>query len=228
LKKILISLMTISLVGALIGGGIFAYFSDVETSTQNVFTAGTLNLKLTDTSDDGTESENATWVFSNIAPGDTGGGGAGSGLTINNNGSLGGYLDLSSIAVANAENYDATIDEAEAAVDADTSDATGGGEMGANLLVQIWLDADNDGVVGVSGNLTEESIYPVGAIGTANPGVTGVLDSIAATYNLNEALAAAGTTYIGLLWELPSSANNTAQGDSATLTFTVELDQTAD
>jgi predicted ribosomally synthesized peptide with SipW-like signal peptide len=37
-KKILFSIMAIALVGALIGGGLYAYFSDVETSTGNVFT----------------------------------------------------------------------------------------------------------------------------------------------------------------------------------------------
>ncbi len=229
MRRILISLMTIALVGALVGGGVFAYFSDTETSTENVFTAGTLNLDLTDTSDDGTESEAATWVFSDIAPGDTGGGGIGAGLTITNNGSLNGYLDLSSVAAANAENYDAATDEAEAADDGDTSDATGGGEMGANLLVQIWLDADNDGLVGGSGGtLTEESIYPAAAIGAADPGVTGVLDSIAVTYDLDVLLSAGNSTYIAVLWDLPSATTNTVQGDSATLTFTVELDQTAD
>jgi spore coat-associated protein N len=228
-KKILFSIMAIALVGALIGGGLYAYFSDIETSTGNVFTAGTLNLDLTDASDDGTESETATWVFSNIAPDDTGGGGAGAGLTISNTGSLDGYLDLSSINVTNAENYNATTDEAEAADDTDTSDATGGGELGANLLVQIWLDADNDGVVGVSaGNLLEESIYPAAAIGAPDPGVTGVLDNIAATYDLDEPLGAGNSTYIAILWDLPSATNNTVQGDSVTLAFTVELDQTAD
>ena len=228
-KKILFSLMTIALVGALVGAGVYAYFSDTETSTGNVFTAGTLNLDLTDASDDGTESETATWVFSNIAPGDTGGGGAGAGLTISNTGSLNGYLDLSSISVTNAENYNAATDESEAADDADTSDGTGGGEMGANLLVQIWLDADNDGVVDVSGgNLLEESIYPAAAIGAPDPGVTGVLDNIAATYDLDELLGAGNSTYIAILWDLPSATNNTVQGDSATLNFTVELDQTAD
>jgi len=45
-KRILFSIMTIALVGALIGGGIFAYFSDVETSTANTFTAGTLDLEV--------------------------------------------------------------------------------------------------------------------------------------------------------------------------------------
>ena len=45
-KKILISVITIAVVGTLIGGGIYAYFSDVETSTGNTFTAGTLDLEV--------------------------------------------------------------------------------------------------------------------------------------------------------------------------------------
>ncbi|OGO31542.1 MAG: hypothetical protein A2Z29_10730 [Chloroflexi bacterium RBG_16_56_11] len=226
MNRILMSLMTIALVGALIGGGVYAYFNDTETSTGNVFTAGSLNLDLTDASENGNESETATWVFSALAPGSSGGGAR---LTITNNGTLNGYLDLSSVAVTNAENYNAATNEAEASIDADTSDLTGGGELGANLLVQVWLDADNDGTVGGGGGtLTEESIYPVAAIGQADPGVTGVLGSIAASYDLDEALNAASVKYIALLYNLPTSANNTIQGDSATLVFTVELDQTAD
>lgn len=227
MKRVLISLMTIAMVTTVIGGGIYAAFYDTETSTQNAFAAGSLNLSLTDASDDGTESETATWVFSDLAPGDSGGGAR---LTINNAGSIAGYLDLSSITVTNAENYDAATDEAEAADDADTSNATGGGELGANLLVQIWIDSDNDGVVDVdvSGNLLEESIYPAAAIGAANPGVTGDLDSIASSYDLDELLSGSGTTYIALLYDLPSGTDNSIQGDSVTLSFTVELDQSAD
>ncbi len=229
MKKILGLTIAALLVMALVGGGSWAYFSDVETSTGNVFTAGTLNLDLTDTSDDGTEGEAATWVFPAIAPGVSGGGGAGNGLTISNTGTLNGYLDLSSITVTNAENYDVNTDEAETADDADTSDATGGGELGANLLVQIWIDADNDGLVGGGGGtLTEVSIYPAAAIGVADPG-TGVLDSIAGSYDLDELVNAGTSTYIALLYDLPGAAtNNASQGDSATLTFTVELDQVAD
>jgi predicted ribosomally synthesized peptide with SipW-like signal peptide len=227
MKSVFISIMTIAMVTTIIGGGIYASFYDIEASSQNDFTAGTLNLSLTDASDDGTESETATWVFDAIFPGDSGGGAR---LTISNTGSIDGYLDLSNITVTNAENYDANTDEAEATDDADTSDATGGGEMGANLLVQIWIDANNDGTVDVDGssNLLEESIYPAAAIGQANPGVTGVLDSIAASYDLDELLNNGGSTYIALLYDLPSSTDNGVQGDSATLAFTVELDQSAD
>ena len=46
MKKILMSLFTIAIVGALVTGGAIAYFNDVETSTGNTFTAGTLDLKV--------------------------------------------------------------------------------------------------------------------------------------------------------------------------------------
>ena len=44
MKKILVSMMTIAMVSALIGGGIYAAFSDTETSDTNQFTAGSLDL----------------------------------------------------------------------------------------------------------------------------------------------------------------------------------------
>ena len=232
MKKILGLTVAALLVMALVGGGTWAYFSDVETSTGNVFTAGTLNLDLTDTSDDGTENEVATWVFPAIAPGVAGGGGAGNGLTIKNTGTLTGYLDLSSVTVANAENYDALTDEAEATDDTEGTADTDVGELGANLLVQIWFDTNNDGAVNVDGGslLLETSIYPAGTIGVdTDPGVTGVLDSFTGLYDLDESLANGSDTYIALLYDLPGAAtNNACQGDSATLTFTVELDQQAD
>ena len=46
MRKILVSLMIIALVCALIGGGVYAVFSDTETSTSNTFAAGTLDLDI--------------------------------------------------------------------------------------------------------------------------------------------------------------------------------------
>ena len=46
MKKILISLGIIGVVAAVAIGGTIAYFNDVETSTNNVFTAGSLDLKV--------------------------------------------------------------------------------------------------------------------------------------------------------------------------------------
>lgn len=44
MKRILLSVLTISLVGAVTIGATGAYFSDTETSTGNTFTAGTIDL----------------------------------------------------------------------------------------------------------------------------------------------------------------------------------------
>ena len=46
MKKIVLSLMTICLVAGLIGGGLFADFSDIETSRDNYFQTGALDLKV--------------------------------------------------------------------------------------------------------------------------------------------------------------------------------------
>jgi len=44
MKVVLIGLMVTAVAGGLIGGGLFAYFSDVETGTHNTFTAGTIDI----------------------------------------------------------------------------------------------------------------------------------------------------------------------------------------
>jgi len=51
--------MTVALVAGLVGGGAFAYFHDVETSTGNTFTAGTIDI---DVSDDGGLNFENPWV----------------------------------------------------------------------------------------------------------------------------------------------------------------------
>ena len=49
MKKILLSLGTIAIVGALVAGATGAFFNDTETSTGNVFTAGSIDLKVDQT-----------------------------------------------------------------------------------------------------------------------------------------------------------------------------------
>ena len=76
MKKILMSLMAIALVVGLVGAGTMAHFSDTETSTDNTFTVGTLDIAL------GTTSWSAG--FDNMAPGDT----VTSTIPVNSTGSL--------------------------------------------------------------------------------------------------------------------------------------------
>lgn len=69
------SLLTVAIAGALVTGGVFAYFSDIETSGQNEFTAGTLYLELADNDElfggDQNWGVTATWTMADMTPGVT-------------------------------------------------------------------------------------------------------------------------------------------------------------
>jgi predicted ribosomally synthesized peptide with SipW-like signal peptide len=199
-KKMLLSLLVIGVVSVSAGAGTWAYFSDTEMSTDNTFTAGTLDLDLSDGTDDGTDSETLTWVAGNMAPGDVA---ASATMTVTNVGTLAGNLDISDIDVLNDPG---TTPESE---DISVSED---GELGANLIIDMFFDTNNDGV----NDASETTIY------------TGALDGIAASYDLDEGIAASGVTYITINYDLPSTTGNDVQGDTVELEFTVELDQIAD
>lgn len=67
-KRILISLSVIGAVAAIAISGTVAYFSDTETSTGNVFTAGTLDLELGDSDEWGTESVTGSIIMDDMKP----------------------------------------------------------------------------------------------------------------------------------------------------------------
>jgi spore coat-associated protein N len=209
MKKILGLTIACVLLMAMVAGVTIAYFSDTETSDNNTFTAGTLNL--TANGNDG--SNTIVFTVTNANPGQNGSGT----WTLVNTGNLAGYIDLESVSVTNAENFNAATNEAEAANDADTSNATGIGELTANLDVVLFVD-DGTGSGTANNRIqdgTEATIY------------SGKLGSIAASYNLNLALGSGATTYVSMTWSVATGVNNTIMGDSATLNITVELGQTS-
>ena len=65
MKKILGLTIAALIVMALVGGGTWAYFSDPETSTGNILSAGTLDLKT-----NLANGVTATLLAENLAPGD--------------------------------------------------------------------------------------------------------------------------------------------------------------
>jgi len=70
-RRILASLLVIAVVAGLVGASTWAYFSDVETSEDNTFTAGTLDLVLSDDNETDQDGVTATWVSpGNWAPGE--------------------------------------------------------------------------------------------------------------------------------------------------------------
>lgn len=71
MKKILFSLMAIVLAVGIVGAGAFAYFSDVETSSGNTFTAGTLDMQIANSNPTWSDGVIATWQSPlNWAPGE--------------------------------------------------------------------------------------------------------------------------------------------------------------
>lgn len=77
--RILFSLLTVGLMSAGLGYGTYAFFSDTEESTGNIFSAGDLDLTL-----DGLDGVTATLTGTNFAPGDS----ASGSILLRNEGSI--------------------------------------------------------------------------------------------------------------------------------------------
>ena len=203
MKRILVSLMTMALVSALVGGGIYAYFNDTETSTGNTFTAGTLDLNL-----DGGNTNVVKFTVDDVKPGDSSGGT----WTVANVGNIPGYLDLESIGVSEAIG---TTTEPELADEVPPGTDTA--QLGNYLMVHIFIDANNNG----SWDMGETDIFGTDAAPAAISGIAG-------SYALDLSLTASGgTNYITLLWSVGTTVDNRIQGDSVTLDITFELQQRA-
>ena len=127
MNKVLLSLMAILLACALVGGGVYAYFSDVETSTGNTFTAGTLDLNL-----DGGNTNVVKFSVGDVAPGDSGN----ATWTVSNVGTIDGYLDLESIGVTEGVGTTTDPEEADEPTHVDTA------QLGNYLLAHLFIDAD--------------------------------------------------------------------------------------
>ena len=71
MRKILTAIFVVGLVATMAGTGIYAYFSDTETTAGNTFTAGTLDLEVSHSSDGPwTDGVTGTWTLANMMPGD--------------------------------------------------------------------------------------------------------------------------------------------------------------
>ena len=172
-KAILVSLSTIALVSAVVVGATSAYFTDTETSTNNIFEAGQINLEI-DLERDGVVifdlkdlDGDKFFDYCDRKPGDNGE--ATISLRVYNNNAWG------RLHFYNKENLENLCNEPETKVP-DTSCGTGidQGELGQYLKFYIWVD-DGDNVWetcepelyhGTADNLTTTYIaYPGEMIG---------------------------------------------------------------
>ncbi len=173
MKKILGLTVAAMLVMGLVGGGTWAYFSDPETSTGNVLTAGTLDLDI------GGGDANVVILQANItdvAPGVS----ASDSTLLAISGTLAGELDITMTSIDSEENT--IIVDAESVGGPDTTSAAGEGELDANTWIAFWLDYQNLGSWSASdvGLKSDGSTYTFAAAttGTATGGsITTVVDT---------------------------------------------------
>jgi predicted ribosomally synthesized peptide with SipW-like signal peptide len=221
-KKILVSVMVIAVACALVGGGIYAYFSDTETSEGSTFTAGTLNLvpstsgtgpggKYTVT--EGGDGVNGKVVFTTLAPEDSGS------ITweLENDGDLDGTLTMASDVIFDENGSN----EPEDAV----ANNNGGGDGDLDEYMGVRLERDGTYILGDASHYVPFSDLEV------------VLDAE------SESLAASDTLTYVLEWEIASDVmgagddgefgtaddvdedDNIIQSDKATLDITFTLTQ---
>jgi spore coat-associated protein N len=210
MKKILGLTVAAMMVMGLVGGGTWAYFSDTETSTTNLFTAGTLDL----TVDDGNVNLNML-VPTDIAPGDDDGGTPGT-LNLKNIGSITADLTVATTAANNTESTGPTEFEAD-------GDA---GELGGYVQISVWIDVDTDGTYDDGTDIRLDSdgtAYTSGAL------EFDTIDNHASTTwtDCYTGMATFSTTEdVDLMveWQFPDSGDqNDAQGDEVSIGFTFTL-----
>jgi len=138
MKRIFGLTLVLLLMIGIIGTGTLAAYRNTEPSPNNAFAAGTLNLVVNGFDDSIGVAE---FTVTDANPGQTGTGT----WTLVNAGDPAGYIDTENITVTNFENYNAATDKA--VDDANTSNATGGGELAVNMDVVLFVDDVTDGKV---------------------------------------------------------------------------------
>ncbi len=206
MRKILGLTVAALLVIGLVGGGTWAYFSDPETSTGNYLSAGTLDLDL-----NGVDTGVTLFNVGDLYPGASGNASA----TISNSGTLGGELGIEFSAITNTESTGLTEYEQDG----------GSGELGAQATIAVIIDKNTD------------EIWSTGDIGLKSDNSTynhpdaldyQTIDSYA-TDNWSDVytgnMTAAASDKFIIAYNVPTSANNTIQGDNVTFSIYFLLKQ---
>jgi spore coat-associated protein N len=219
-KKILGLTISALLVIGMVAAGTFAYFSDTEQSTANTFTAGTLDLKVSNDASIYTDGVTATWANANASPGMTKSGT----VTLKNNGVAGITANHVEIKLANSVTNYANA----AVVAADTGDADIA-DMSTVMQVTVLSYGGTDllhKTTGVFDNLDVKAADTAGngdgiiTLNELNNVKLGTLTSLAG-------MAANVTSAFSMTITIPTTITNGIQGDSVTTTVTFGLFQDA-
>ena len=142
MKKVLFSVLLIAMVASMVGAGTWAYFTDYETSRDNYFAAGALDLKV-----DGEDDPNVIQYFEVecVKPGDF----DSVEIVLTNTGCVDGYADLHFMVTVDSDNdLLGEMPEPEddcCAPNNDTWDGTAGGDLCDVLEITAWVDSNRDG-----------------------------------------------------------------------------------
>lgn len=218
MKKIILSLAIIAMVGTVAVGVTRSFFSDTETSTGNTFTAGAIDLKVDSQCSYNGSTTNCVgnwgqpegkdivsekfFDFGDIKPGDSGENTI-SLHVINNDAWV-------CAEVSNLVSSDVSQTEPESQALLDTDDMTSG-ELDDQMVWTIWRDNGD--------NIMNGSEVPLLSGHPVN-GVLALYDSVTGT-----PLAGASTTYLGVSWSLPASSGNETQTDSLTANISFRVEQ---
>jgi spore coat-associated protein N len=204
MKKIVgLSIAALLIIG-IIGGATFAYFSDTESSVNNTLTAGVLDLNI--------DGGNVAVTTLNVGAVEPGASGSASSI-LSNVGSIAGELDIATSAVTNT-----------GAVSGTSEYADDSGDLGGVAQIAMYLDIDQSGGVtaGDIGLQSDGTTYdPTGGLNYD------VVDNYASeTWNeVISSMVASASDDIIILWQVPTGAGNSIQGDSVEFDITFTLEQ---
>jgi len=204
-KKILISLSVIATVAIIAIGGTIAYFSDVETSTGNTFTAGSLDLLVDSNCTYNDETQGfCTWLskdlgegdlffnFLDVKPGDEGENTIS--LTVQNEAWV--CARISDLVYAD-NSCTEPEGKAENAPDCDAE-----GELQDEMEFTIWWDKDCQNDIDTEDVVLVNDAEPVNGVWALYDSTTGA------------GAMPVGKTCLGVEWEVEEDAGNNIQTDS--------------
>jgi spore coat-associated protein N len=204
MRKIAILSVAVLVIIGLVSAGTYAYFSDTESSTNNVLTAGTLDLNI-----DGGNVAVTTFTASAVAPGDSGSGSS----TLANVGTMAGELDITTSAVTNTPGAGGTEYEG------------GSGELGANAQIAMYIDVDQSGTWN-AGDIGLQSNGAMYSFPTAL-NYDAINNYASETWNAVETMGISASDNIVVNWQVPAGAGNDIQGDSVRFDISFILEQAA-
>ena len=220
MKKILGLGIAALIVIAMVAAGTFAYFQDQQTSSNNVFSAGTLDLQSSpDGINFGDNTVNAKWgygltlMYPGIAPIDAT-------ISLKNAGSLDSdHVDIMFVRTASSTNSSITV------VPAST-----GAALDTELVVMKLKYGDTDLLATESGafvNLDIDAVATPADKLAGNITLAELNNVILGQLTHLDAIAAAGTVDFEMEVTLPITADNSVQGAAVTYSITFGLFQDA-